>query len=120
MRSAAVSAVVVAILALAGCGDGAGATTLRVSAAASLKPAFEDYGESLEGVQASRGVAGSDELAAQIRKGVRPDVFAAANTKLPDELHKGGLVDRPVTFAGNRLVVALPADGGRVESLGDL
>ena len=119
MRSAAVIAVV-AMLALAGCGDGDGATTLRVSAAASLKPAFEDYGESLEGVRASFGFAGSDELAAQIRKGVRPDVFAAANTKLPDELHQAGLVDRPVTFAANRLVVAVPADGSRVESLGDL
>ena len=27
--------------------------------------------------------AGSDELAAQIRQGVKPDVFASANTKLP-------------------------------------
>ena len=30
--------------------------------------------------------AGSDELAAQIRQGVKPDVFASANTKLPAAL----------------------------------
>ena len=36
--------------------------------------------------------AGSDELAAQIRQGVKPDVYAAANTKLPDALHEKGLL----------------------------
>jgi molybdate transport system substrate-binding protein len=98
---------------LAGCG-GNDETTLRVSAAASLKTAFEDYGS------ASFSFAGSDELAAQIRKGGRPDVFAAANTKLPAHLYGEGLVERPVTFAANRLVVAVPTDGDTVRSLADL
>ena len=44
--------------------------------------------------------AGSDELAAQIRKGVKPDVFAAANTKLPDQLFDEGLVEKPVDLRG--------------------
>ena len=53
--------------------------------------------------------AGSDELAAQIRAGAKPDVFAAANTKLPDELFAEGLVERPRVFAANKLVLAVPA-----------
>ena len=100
-------------VALAGCG-GDDEATLRVSAAASLKTAFEDYGD------ASFSFAGSDELAAQIRKGGRPDVFAAANTKLPGQLYSEGLVEQPVTFAANRLVLAVPADGDTVGSLADL
>ena len=64
--------------------------------------------------------AGSDELAAQIRKGVKPDVFAAANTKLPDALAKENLVDKPVVFATNELVLAVPAEGAKVSSLDDL
>lgn len=108
-----ICAVLLAMAVLAGCG-GDDETTLRVSAAASLKTAFEDYGS------ASFSFAGSDELAAQIRKGGRPDVFAAANTKLPDQLYGEGLVERPVTFAANRLVVAVPADSDAVRSLADL
>ena len=103
-----------------GCGDD-GKPTLRVSAAASLKKAFEDYGSTFDAAKASFSFAGSDELAAQIRKGARPDVFAAANTKLPDQLYAEGLVEQPVPFATNRLVVAVPADGEpRVSSLDDL
>jgi molybdate transport system substrate-binding protein len=52
--------------------------------------------------------AGSDELAAQIRQGVKPDVYAAANTKLPLALNKEGLLSRPVAFATNVLVLAVP------------
>ena len=57
--------------------------------------------------------AGSDELAAQIRQGVKPDVYAAANTRLPDELYDEGLLGEPVEFATNELVLAVP------EGLGD-
>src|SRR3954454_14150720 len=97
-----------AAVALAGCGGGDD-DTLTVSAAASLKKALTSYGGKFPDATARFSFAGSDELAAQIRKGARPDVFASANTKLPDELYKEGLVSRPVTFAGNRLVIAVPA-----------
>jgi molybdate transport system substrate-binding protein len=112
-------AVVAFAAALAACGDGEQAT-LRVSAAASLKTAFEDYGSSFGAARTSFSFAGSDELAAQIRRGARPDGFAAANTKLPYDLYEEGRVERPVEFAANRLVVAVPADGGRVASIADL
>jgi molybdate transport system substrate-binding protein len=111
------------LLALAGCGrDEAGSAkpALTVSAAASLKTAFTDYGRRFEAASARFSFAGSDELAAQIEKGVRPDLFAAANTKLPDALYAKGLVEKPEVFAGNRLVVAVPADAGKVGSLADL
>ena len=109
----------VAIAVLAGCGGG-DENTLRVSAAASLKTALEDYGGAFDAADVSFSFAGSDELAAQIRKGGRPDVFAAANTKLPAQLYEEGLVERPITFAANRLVVALPAGSDRFRTLGDL
>ena len=93
---------------------------LTVSAAASLKTAFADYGKQFSAASARFSFAGSDELAAQIEKGVEPDVFAAANTKLPDALYSKGLVEKPIVFAGNKLVLAVPADGKKVKSLKDL
>jgi molybdate transport system substrate-binding protein len=114
-----VAVAVCAALALGGCGDDGGSGSskpLTVSAASSLKSAFTDYGDGFDGARVRLSFAGSDELAAQIRKGVRPDVFAAANTKLPDALYAEGLVQKPVVFAGNRLVIAVPA-GSDVKSV---
>ena len=88
-----------------------------VSAASSLKTAMTEYGERFG---ARLSFAGSDELAAQIRQGVRPDVFLSANTKLPDALAAEGLVETPLAFAANRLVLAVPAGGSKVASLRDL
>ena len=106
-------ALLLAALLIAGCGDDG---ALRVSAAASLKAALPEYEP-----DARYSFAASDELAAQIRAGARPDVFAAANTSLPDKLHADGLVERPVVFATNRLVIAVPAAGdGEVRSAADL
>ena len=115
MRRAVLGLVVA--LVVAGCGDDSG--TLTVSAASSLRTAFTEYADGFDGADVRLSFAGSDELAAQIRSGVRPDVFAAANTELPDALHSEGLVERPVVFAGNRLVIAVPA-GSRIDSVGDL
>ena len=109
-------AVLVAMLAvgLGGCGDSdadsAGKSRLTVSAAQSLQGAFEDYGTRFDAATARFSFAGSDQLAAQIRQGVRPDVYAAANTELPSQLFEEGLVEEPVEFAGNRLVIAVAAD----------
>jgi molybdate transport system substrate-binding protein len=116
------------VLCLAACGGGddpaaggsGGKPSLTVSAAASLKSAFTAYGRQFPAATARFSFAGSDELAAQIEQGVKPDVFAAANTKLPDALHAKGLVETPTVFAGNRLVLAVPAGGAAVSSLRDL
>ena len=118
-----------ALLMGAGCGGddgsdgaspGASKPKLTVSAAASLKEAFTAYGNEFQDASARFSFAGSDELAAQIEQGVKPDVFAAANTKLPEELFKKGLVEKPTVFAGNRLVLAVPADDAKVGSLADV
>jgi len=114
---------VVLILVAAGCGSesgGASEPTLTVSAATSLKNAFTAYGKEFKQAEATFSFAGSDELAAQIQQGVKPDVFAAANTKLPDQLFAKGLVKKPKVFAGNRLVLAVSANNARVASLRDL
>jgi molybdate transport system substrate-binding protein len=127
MRRSAVLFAVVALL--SGCGSSddsssssSGSTAkpqLTVSAAASLKSAFTAYGQGFEAATVRSSFAGSDELAAQIRQGVKPDVFASANTKLPDELFEEGLVEKPVVFAANELVLAVPS-GGKVQGLEDL
>jgi molybdate transport system substrate-binding protein len=127
MRPAAIVVAVLAALVVAACGEksepganAAGGQTLTVSAAASLKNAFDAYAKQFPGATVRAQFAGSDELAAQIEQGVKPDVFASANTKLPDQLFAKGLVEKPRVFAGNELVLAVPASGAKVHRLGDL
>ncbi len=103
---------------IAGCG-GAGRPSLNVSAAASLRASFTAYGRGFTPASTRFSFAGSDALAAQIEQGIRPDVFASANTQLPAALYAKGLVERPVVFAANRLVVAVPA-GSKIASLAGL
>jgi molybdate transport system substrate-binding protein len=102
---------------LAACGHGPDDPAIRVSAAASLKTALTAYGAQFEPARVRLSFAGSDMLAAQIRRGARPDVFASANSTLPDALYVEGLVERPVAFARNRLVLAVPEHGSNVRSL---
>ncbi len=124
----ALAMLLAAALGAAGCGGGGASSantevskpTLTISAAASLKKAFTAYGEGLNAADARFSFAGSDELAAQIQQGAKPDVYAAANTKLPDQLFEKGLVGKPTVFAGNRLVLAVPAEGATVGSLDDV
>ncbi len=118
---------VLAALALGGCGDGGehrggrpGPPPLIVSAASSLNQAFTAYGKEFSQARAMFSFAGSDQLAAQIEQGLRPDVYAAANTTLPDQLYRKGLVEKPLVFARNRLVVAVPAENAKVVSLDGL
>lgn len=119
-----VAILAVAMAACGGSGDDAGTTgddgsDLVVSAASSLTDAFTTYGRSFGGSAVRFQFAGSDDLAAQIRQGVKPDVFAAASPRFPDQLQAEGLVGRPVVFATNRLVLAVPQDS-RIHSLADL
>jgi molybdate transport system substrate-binding protein len=76
------------------------------------------FGE-VENADVRLSLGGSDELAAQIRQGAKVDAFAAANTRLPDELYAGDLLDKPVQFATNELVLAVP-EGSDIDSLDDL
>jgi molybdate transport system substrate-binding protein len=107
-----------AVLGLGACG-GSGEPTIVVSGAASLKKAFNAYGEAFRPAHVSFSFAGSDVLAAQIQQGARPDVFASANTKFPQTLFQKRLVQRPVVFASNKLVLAVPAGSTKVRALAD-
>jgi molybdate transport system substrate-binding protein len=111
----------IALMAGGACGCGGGdAGQLRVSAAASLRSALEGYATGIyPNEEIHQSFAGSDQLAAQIEQGARPDVFASANTQYPEELYEKGLLEKPVVFARNRLVLAVPASG-EVRSLGDV
>jgi molybdate transport system substrate-binding protein len=113
-------------LASAGCGDDESAASgdgerprLVVSAASSMTEALEACAPDFRGATVRLQFAGSDELAAQIRQGVKPDVYAAANTTLPEELNEEGLLSRPVEFATNEFVLAVPKDSD-INSIDDL
>lgn len=106
--------IVTFLLAVAACGSGdkpqaeasgADERPLTVSAAASLTDVFPRIDST-----ARYNFAGSDELATQIREGAPVDVYAAASSKLPQQLYDEGLVEEPVTFASNRLVLIVPGD----------
>lgn len=104
-----------------GCGSAGGddRPELTVLAASSLQSPLTAYGESLVKTELRESFAGSELLAAQIRNGARPDVYAAADTVLPDRLFREGLVDKPRIFASNRLAIAVPA-GSMIDGLSDL
>jgi molybdate transport system substrate-binding protein len=119
--------VLAALALLAGCGDDdddpAASTErprLTVSAAASLTDALTACSREFDDADVRLSFGGSDELAAQIRQGVKPDVYAAASTKLPEELASEDLLETPVQFATNELVMALPGDEREIERVEDL
>jgi molybdate transport system substrate-binding protein len=100
-----VALVVLLLLALAGgTASAAGRVTLNVYAAASLTDVFPSIDPSER-----YSFAGSNTLAAQITQGAPADVFASANTTLPEQLFAKGLVTKPVVFTRNTLVLIVPS-----------
>ncbi len=97
MRRLALLAALAAVLAAPAA---AGTPKLTVFAAASLIDVFPR----IDATEAY-SFAGSNTLAAQIRQGLPADVFASANVTLPDRLYTEGLVERPVLFTANTLVM---------------
>ncbi len=83
-------------------------STLKVAAASSLSEAFTGLGAG-----ARYSFAGSDQLAAQIRAGAPYDLVASASPEHTQSLFRDGLVERPVAFAANRLVVIVPRSNPR-------
>ena len=95
---------------------GASVKGITVYAASSLTNVFPaiDPGPSYS-------FAGSNTLAAQIRLGAPADVFASANTSIPAALYAKGLVEAPVDFTRNTLVIVVPkSNPGSVASIYDL
>jgi molybdate transport system substrate-binding protein len=64
---------------------------------------------------------GSNTLAAQITLGAPADVFASANTTIPAQLYAKGLIEQPVNFTRNTLVIVVPkANPAGIKSIYDL
>jgi molybdate transport system substrate-binding protein len=109
-RRVAIAATVLVSLAVAGVAT-AGAsehassrvTGITVYAASSLTDVFPRIDS---GPKYSFGA--SSTLAAQITQRAPADVFASANTSIPDQLYAKGLVQKPVVFTRNRLVLVVP------------
>ena len=120
--SLAALVLVTSVVALTGCGSsGSNDENLTVGAASSLRTALADYqgpdGAEIPPVRIT--FAGSDLIASQIRQGVGIDVIAAASTTDPDALFKDGLVEKPVAYAQNEVVIGVPVDSS-INSIDDL
>lgn len=87
---------------------------LTIFAAASLKGVLADVKTAYEAanpdVTLTVATDSSAALATQIEQGAPADIFLSADTKNPRRLADASLVDTPVAFAGNKLVVIVPAD----------
>jgi molybdate transport system substrate-binding protein len=81
----------------------AGGSGATVFAAASLTKVFPKIASS-----ARYTFGGSDALETQIEQGAPADVFAAASPKQPSALYAKGLVEKPIQFATNTLVLIVP------------
>jgi len=98
---------------------------LTVSAAVSLKDAFNEVAELYEkrtGTKIHFNYGASGALQKQIESGAPADIFASAGAKQMDELASRNLIvpDTRTDFAGNSLVLIIPAKGLTLSSFSDL
>jgi molybdate transport system substrate-binding protein len=64
---------------------------------------------------------GSGALETDVEQGAPADVYASASPKQTSELYAKGLVEKPVEFATNRLVLIVPAaDPAHIASVSDI
>ena len=100
-----------ALAGLAACGSGGDNSTINLSAAASLAPAFESIIEEFRSqnpdVEVRLNTAGSATLVTQIQQGSGADVVALADVQPMDELVESGDVraDSVDVFATNALAI---------------
>jgi molybdate transport system substrate-binding protein len=136
-RAPAAVLAIVAAVALAACGSSSSSTSQAsgagssgasgtasssggggptVLAAASLTKVFPEIAP-----DAKYTFGGSGALEADIEQGAPADVFAAASPKQPAALLAKGLVDKPVEFATNTLVLIVPKDNpAHITSVNDI
>jgi len=103
------------------------AAAVAVFAAASLTDAFDgiraDFEKSHPGTQVTLTTAASGDLLDRMRHGESADVLATADTATMDAAASGGDIapSSRVVFAGNALVMAVPAGNpAKVRTLDDL
>jgi molybdate transport system substrate-binding protein len=110
--------VALALLALPGVGGAATVTPsgLTILAAASLTDVFPAIDKN-----ETYSFAGSNTLSTQIQHGAPADVFASANTTIPAQLYALNLVEKPVNFTRNTLVIIVPKSNPKgIKSIYDL
>lgn len=115
---------------LAACGGSGGnssTSTTSTSSAASSAPPTVLAAASLTKVfpqidsSAKYTFGGSGALETDIEQGAPADVFAAASPKQPAQLFAKGLVDKPVEFATNTLVLIVPTNNpAHINSVADI
>jgi molybdate transport system substrate-binding protein len=89
---------------------------ITVFAASSLSDVFPKIDH-----HARYSFAGSNTLAAQIRQAAPADVFASANTALPQQLYEQHQCTKPVVFTRNRLAVVVPkSNPAHIKRVNDL
>jgi len=114
--SAALLAAAALALAAASAAGARHDATITVYAAASLTDVFPKIDSAPR-----YSFAGSNTLAAQIQQGAPADVFASANTALPQQLFQKGLCSQPVVFTRNTLVLIVPkSNPAGIKSVYDL
>ena len=114
--AASLAAVAVAGSSIATTAPASAVTGITVYAAASLTNVFPAIDP---GPKYSFG--GSNTLAGQITLGAPADVFASANTSIPAQLFAKGLIEQPVNFTRNTLVIVVPkANPAGIKSIYDL
>jgi molybdate transport system substrate-binding protein len=110
------AAVVAALVALVVPSASAGGGPITVFAAASLTQVFPRIDKAPR-----YSFLGSDQLALQIQQGAPADVYAAASPKYPGLLYHARVVQKPIVFATNKLVVIVPkSNPAHVTSVYDL
>jgi molybdate transport system substrate-binding protein len=117
------------IVLLAACAARTASTerTLTVFAAASLTDVLPEIGEAFNAAQEQEitfvyNFAGSSTLAAQLVEGAQADVYLSANPAQMARVQEAGLLaGEPQTFAGNRMMVAVPTENpADIQALDDL
>lgn len=132
--AATLAAVAAAALA-AGCGSSS-ATTSKANAKSSAASPSSTASNSSPTVLAAASLTkvfpkvdpkakftfgGSGALAAEIEQGAPADVYAAASPKDPTTLYAKGLIDKPVPFATNTLVLIVPkGNPAHIASVNDI
>jgi molybdate transport system substrate-binding protein len=109
-----------ALASVAACSGTSGQDSVKVSSATSLKAAVTSIARSYGDGTTQLEFAGSDAIATAIRSGRKPDAFLAASLKAPEDLAADGLVDQPLVFARNRIVVAVAATNSSIRSISNL
>ncbi|MDE5833852.1 MAG: molybdate ABC transporter substrate-binding protein [Desulfovibrio sp.] len=108
------------------CATGAAAAELTVSAAASLKNAFDEIAGAFEkenpGIKINANYAASNPLLRQIVEGAPVDVFASADQATMNQAAEAKVLrpDTRVDFARNDLVLIVPKGSKAIKGLEEL